>query len=410
LASVAARDHFSGSMPEYDSQSKKQIGPRLCEALTDAQLCTLLNVAGEAGVLRNLDSALRAADPDLANTVSKILDARKASESGAVEVESSDDRALEIWQEHWGEWEGCVAELGDDDGKYAVRDAAWHPPYFDPYALAADLEKVAGKLSPELDRAFALAEEPGLFDDALDRIDRGIAFYPDAMELSEAVCVLGPRVTTCALRWTWLVVAAQPAPGAALVDRFWNLENSYAHVRCDVETAARFFSERSEEVCREIHARLREPDLAEAVADIRSVWHRVRQACEQRFDPDAHLRICDENLERHWRYGEPLIAAALARRNFAAAESYAGRTVRTLLRFNSAAPWQPEDPLWDAKRCARTPDEERALLDLLGRWESIADAGGNGPRAASCRLQQTPRRRDDELPAGGRGFAGARDL
>lgn len=393
-------------MSESDWQSGNQIGPRLRAALTDEQLCALLNVAGEAGVLRRLDSALRAADPDLANTVGRILAASESAEPPTTEIKPSDGRALQIWREHWAAWEGHVAELGNDEGDYANDDEHWHPPYFDPSALADDLERVAAKLAPDLDRAFALADEPGLFKDALTKIDDGIASYPDAMNVDEAGCVLGPQATTCALRWTWLDVAAQPAPGAALVERFWKLENGYDHVRCDVEAAARFFSELPETVCREIHAQLREPDIADAVEDIRFVWHRIRQAYEQRFDPDTHLRICDKNLHLDWRYGEPLISAAVARGD-AAAETYVARTVSSLLRIGSAdEPWQPEQPLWEPKRYARTLEEERTLLDLLGQWESIAEARGNPARAASCRLQLTLWTSADDWPVVFAGFAG----
>ena len=96
-------------MPESDSQSGKQLGARLRAALTDEQLSTLLEVAGGAGVLRSLDGALRAADRDLADAVSKILAPDQPAASSTTAVETSDRRALEIWHEHWAAWEGHVA-------------------------------------------------------------------------------------------------------------------------------------------------------------------------------------------------------------------------------------------------------------------------------------------------------------
>ena len=386
-------------MPESDSQSGKQLGARLRAALTEEQLDTLLAVAGGAGVLRSLDGALRAADRDLADTVSKILAPDASAESSATDVDTSDRRALEIWREQWAAWEGHVAELGDEQGDYANHDEHWHPPYFDPYALAEDLDVVAAKLLPGLDRAFALADEPGLFDQTLAEIDRGIASYPDSVQMNEDVCTLGPHATTCTLRWIWLGLAGQLSPGGLLVDRLRKLENEYKHVAWNAEAAVRFFEGLPEEASREIHARLGAPPLAEVSDEVRSLWHRVRVIYEQRFDPAAHLRTCDENLERDWRYGEPLIAAATVRKDFAAAERYVARTVSCLLRYNVGEPWQPEDPLWDAKRYARMPEEERALLDLLRRWESIAEAGGSRARAASCRLQQALWTRADDWPA-----------
>ena len=102
------------------------------------------------------------------------------------------------------------SRIAFQSGDYANHDEHWHPPYFDPYALAEDLDVVAVKLAPGLDRAFALADEPGLFDDALAEIDRGIASYPDSVQMNEDVCTLGPHATTCALRWIWLGLATKP--------------------------------------------------------------------------------------------------------------------------------------------------------------------------------------------------------
>jgi hypothetical protein len=386
-------------MPESDSQTGKQLGARLRAALTDEQLSTLLDVAGGTGVLRSLDGALRAADRDLADAVSKILAPDEPADSSTTDVETSDRRALEIWHEHWAAWEGHVAELGDEQGAYANHDEHWHPPYFDPSALAEDLDGVAMKLAPGLNRAFALVADPGLFDEALAEIDRGIDGYPDWVQMNEDMCTLGPHATTCALRWIWLGLAAKPAAGGLFVERLWKLENEYEHVTWNAEAAGRFFAGLPEEAGREIHTRLGAPPFVEVSDEVRSLWHRVRVIYEQRFDPVAHLRTCDEHLERDWRYGEPLISAATARSDFAAAEWQVARTVSSLLRYNVGEPWQPEEPLWEAKRYGRMPEEERALLDLLRRWEAIAEAGGSRARAASCRLQQALWTSADDWPA-----------
>lgn len=360
-------------------------GARLRAALTDAQLGALLDTVVTAGVLPQLDPLLRSADPDMADTVRRFLD---AGASPATEIATSDRRARELWQQTWSRWESCVGELGDDTGDYANHDEHWHPPYFEVYALAEDLDAVALALSGQLERAFPLVGEPGLFEKALAEVDEGIASYPDSMQMNEEVCVLGPHATTCALRWIWLAVAAEATPGAALVARFWKLENGFAHVKCDVAAAARFFAELPEVVCREIFARLRQPDMEDAVANTRLVWHRIQHDYERRFDSAAHLRSCEEGLERNWHYGEPLIAAALARNDYVAADVLIARTVSSLLRFNDENPWLPEEPLWEAHGYWSPAEKNEALLALLSRWEAVAEAGGDLARAASCRLQR----------------------
>ena len=79
----------------------------------------------------------------------------------------STQKALETWNELWGQWEGHVSEVGDEKGEYAVHDDEWHPPYFDPTALSDDLEKVAQPMLDWLDRIFPLVNEPELFAQAI---------------------------------------------------------------------------------------------------------------------------------------------------------------------------------------------------------------------------------------------------
>jgi hypothetical protein len=62
-------------MSDSSSSTSRSLGRRLRAALSDEQVCALLNTVAESGVLRDLDGALRTADPDLADTVRTILDA-----------------------------------------------------------------------------------------------------------------------------------------------------------------------------------------------------------------------------------------------------------------------------------------------------------------------------------------------
>lgn len=331
--------------------------------------------------------ALRSADSDLADAVERFFAADISATSAGDAVAASDRRTLELWHESWAKWASCVGELGDTEGAYANQERHWHPPEFDPTALAADLELAALTLAPQLERAFALLNQPDWFERAVTEIDAGIASYPDTMYAEEDVCVLGPHATRCVLHWLWLAVAAEPAPGAALAERFWPLENGLVHVALDVEAGAKFFADLPEAAAREAHTWPRQPAVAEADADTRSVWHRVRLDYDRRFDPAAHLRGCEESLGRNWRYGEPLIADALARGDLVAAEDFLTRTAGSLLRLQSDEPWIPEQPLMEFRRYGWPEEEQRALVALLAQWAEIAERAGQPARAASCRLQ-----------------------
>lgn len=86
-------------MPEEDEPSASASpGGRLRAALTDVQIQVLLDVVAGAGHLRAVDDRLRAADPDLADTVRRILDEPK-TQSGAA---PSSQKTIEIWNDLWG--------------------------------------------------------------------------------------------------------------------------------------------------------------------------------------------------------------------------------------------------------------------------------------------------------------------
>jgi hypothetical protein len=166
------------------------------------------------------------------------------------------------------------------------------------------------------------------------------------------------------------------------------LEETVEEVGVDTGTCVRFFSELAEADVRDVLAHLREEAFDAAMADVRSVWHRVRHACEQRADPGAHLRTCAEHLASNWTYGEPLIADALQRGDLADAEKFVEATLSSLLGADPEEPWRPELGLVPEHRYYRPGDQRAAILRLLETWETIAAQRGRAKRAAACRLQR----------------------
>src|ERR1051325_1213686 len=305
-------------MSQNETSSSASVGARLRAALTDEEIQVLLELAAEAGHLQAMDDRLRSADPDLADTVRRTL-----LEPGAQsETVASSRKTIEIWDELWGVWTDHIAEVGDEKGPYANHEEHWHPPYLDHGALAEDLEEAAGPLSEWMDRAFPLVKEPDLFLESLAEIDRNVRSLPDWFQPVDQSFVLGPRAGACVLRWTWLGLAGQSGPGQKLVDLLCGLEIPGQHSELERDACCRFLVELPEEVCREIHAYLQEPQFVEKFANLRSVWHRIQHEFENRFDPAAHLRTCEEQIGRDWHYGEPLIADAISRQDFRAAEKF----------------------------------------------------------------------------------------
>jgi len=383
-------------MTQSPKKSSSFAGQRLRSALTEDQVDTLLTTVAEAGLLPGLDDKLRAIDPDLADTVLRLIAAEPSPPTSAV---PSDQKVRDVWRELWRCWTGHVTELGDAEGDYANHEEHWHPPYFDSTALADDLEKAAGQMLPWLDRAVSLLNEPDLFLVSVREIDQGIRSFPDWMQPFEDCCVLGPQATTCVLRWTWWGFANQPSPGAQVADCLHSLQSELKRVDLDPDASVRFFSELPDGVARNILAHLRTEDYAESLVDIHSVWHRVRHEYEKRFDPTAHLRTCTEHLADDWRYGEPLIVDALARGDLRGAEQWVEATLSSLLGTDAEEPWRPELGLLPEGRYHRSDDEAAAIPKLLEQWETIAARRGRAKRAAVCRLQRALRDHPHDWPS-----------
>jgi len=292
--------------------------------------------------LQTLDNRLRAADPDLADTVRRILDEPR-TQSEAV---PSSQKTIEIWNTLWASWADHVAEVGDEVGSYVNHEEHWHPPYFDLMALRDDLDKAAGPLSEWIDHAFPLVKEPDLFLESLVEINENMRSFPDWFQPVDDNLVLGPRASSCALRWIWLGLANQSESGRQLVKILCSLEITGQHTELHRNVCCQFFTELPEGVCREIHACLREAKFGERVANVSSIWHRIQHEYESRFDPSAHLQTCEQHLELDWHYGEPLIADAVSRQDLAAAEKRevlgTGGRVRYAVATGGDASWRLE--------------------------------------------------------------------
>jgi hypothetical protein len=219
------------------------------------------------------------------------------------------------------------------------------------------------------------------------------------MQPFEDCCVLGPEATTCVLRWTWLGLANEPSPGARFAESLHSLESEMEQVALDTPSAVRFIIQLPEAVGRDILARVQHGDYAEALADVHSVWHRVRHEYEKRFDPSAHLRTCAEHLGEDWRYGEPLISDALARGDLAGAEKFVEATLSSLLRADPDEPWRPELGLVPENRYYRPDEEAAAIPKLLDQWGAVAAKRGRAKRAAACRMQRALHEHPHEWPA-----------
>jgi len=181
---------------------------------------------------------IRKADPDIAATLDRLLEA----EEKKARITLSKGRLRERWRDLWRRWKETIAEVGDEDGRYAVHEHHWEETYFDEVSLSYDLETIAGEMLPLIDDVYALDNEPDLFRDALEKIAAAIAAYPEWMGVEyEEGCTLGKNTTRCVLKWSRLAAGEGPEAGIALLEMVQRMMATDKKVYLDGNACVSFF-------------------------------------------------------------------------------------------------------------------------------------------------------------------------
>ncbi len=370
-------------------KAKRHIGKFLMESLTIDQITCLLDVVFSTGDANRYTEAFKKADPDMGETVGKILkmDHEKTRTSPVVRV-ASDERTIEHWNSLWSHWDGLVSEVGDEEGKYAVQDAHWEPPYFDGSVLADDLDPIAGNMLGLIDDVYDLVDDPDLFSNALEEIGSNISSYPEWMGAEDGEgCTLEANVTRCVLRWLWLSSLKDARPGKAFLDKVYGIQDHCDMVDLDDNECVDFFTELPGEVCCEIYECFQNDDNRNHLENVYSRWHRMNHLYQKRFDSAEHLETCRKHLAENWRYGQPLIDDALGRGDYQVAESLLEETFSSCLSRKDKTTWYPETSLLLDERRYSYGDNEEDISGLLQSWASVAQKLGNIKRSAASELQ-----------------------
>jgi len=362
---------------------------KILAALTDQQLQDLLNVLLDTDA-ETLRPKLRQLDQETGRTVEQLLSSghRDSEEVSPAELVSH-ERLREIWEDLWGRWRNTVAQLGDEEGKYAVQDAPWEPPYFDGGFFAEDLEDIAEQMLPYLDRAFEAFREQELFSGALLDIEESLGRYPEWMGVEyEEPIILGRCATRCALGWIWLESRSERDPGEAFLDSLSSLMGNVEMVKLDGLECERFISDLPPEQAEQIHHHFAEfRQLAEG-DNYHSPWPFIRDALDRRFSPEDYLATCRNNLESNWLYGLDLIRDCLSRQEYAAAEGWLAQTCASCLTFPVEEGWYPEQSLFIEHKPFLDKEEKVAIGSLWQSWISVESHLQNRARMAAAELQQ----------------------
>jgi hypothetical protein len=365
------------------------IGNLIWDALTKEQVVLLLDVLALSGKLNDFIDDFQRIDPDMAVSLSKILKQTGAKVSDIADSRiTSRGRLLKDWNLLWNKWRICITEVGDEEGKYAVQDVHWEPPYFNPYILAEDLEPIAADMLTLIDDVYESVKQPKLFFDAIDEIGEKIAQYPEWMGVEYADhCILGKNVTRCVLMWLWLSIKNDPVPGSIMVDKMCDIQEAYSTVALDSDEWVDFFIKLPDEVCRDIYDYLVHEDYRFDLDDVFSPWHSIHLQLESRFNFTKYLASCRKHLSLNWRYGRPLVEDAFKQKDYQVAESWLMRTFTTYLGMKKKKTWYPETSLLLSQCDFFVDDDTGEIVELLKLWANVSRRMGNLTRGAAAELQ-----------------------
>ncbi len=310
------------------------MGQLLLESLTKNQIACMLEVIASADGLKSLmDDFMRAADPDMAATVGEILKRERTKAGGKTKSRPvSHKRTMEYWNSLWRHWHEVLADVGNEEGKYAVQDHHWEEPYFGGSFFASDLEPIARDMLGLIDDVYPSVDDPELFVEALESIEASIASYPEWMgaEYGEP-CELEKYATRCVLKWLWSGLQHESRSGICLLEKIYEIEQSYKLVYMNQIALVDFFVNLPADSCREIYDYLSNDETHETdLNGFYSPWHQINHAYKSRIDSSKHLETCRNHLDQNWQYGRPLIDDAIKRKEFQEAEQWLARLTSDL--------------------------------------------------------------------------------
>ncbi len=362
----------------------KTIGYRLMEALTKDQIAHMLDAIFDLWDSRKIDDLLQKLNKDVAATLSRFV----FSQTSSPEEIISDEKYREEWEQLWGEWGELIYEVGDEEGRYAEQEHHWEAPYFDGYLLADDLDKVAEKILPILDKIYKLGiEDDNMFEEELSTIDYHIKEYPEWMGAEDEGCYLNRAVTQCVLKWEWL--ASKSA--ATFVERMIEIEKGLNLIGLDRDTFTDFFDSLSEydkkQVYEHITSNRTNSIWEERLNSSNSRWHQIYHSFSEIFNPDTYLDTCRALLHENWHYGLPLIDDLLKKNNHSEAEKVYEQTIVSYAGQISCEDWQPEACLLISLLRYGYDSPDDTVIKLLQDWIQVAGKLNMASKADSLKLQ-----------------------
>lgn len=301
----------------------------------------------------------------------------------------------EEWEKTWAKWEDCVAESGDEHGRYVVREHHWEEPYLDGSSLAQDLEPIAARMREILERVMDEGLDPDFsFRTAIEDLDAeigsGLSEWMDPS--SGDGCPLGPEVTRCLLEWEWRAGRRNGRSAFDLADTIRKLEGSARIVSLDDDTITQFIlglgDADQNAILGGIVASRSQSHWTEVIGAAHSGWFKIHQELARRWDPALFEETSRKNIAQNWELALPLVADLLRRTSFDKARPLIEEAVRALLRLKTGEAWDPRETLLISHPALRYwRDRPAGVFRLLESWRKVATGLDQEEMACALELQ-----------------------
>jgi len=336
-------------------------------------------------------------DPETASVLRGVLASQSETVKGRTSQPSS-DKIRQEWLSAWEDWDACVAETGDEAGKYVVQEHHWEPPYLDKSAFTEDLEPIAARLSALIPLVFERNLAPDFsFAHTLHNTVEEVGGLPEWVEDSGEGTTFGPEVTGCLLQWEWRTSSREKIAAFEFADKICRLEQSYEDMDL-AHSAIRDFifalePEAQREILQGIARHCQSGHWFQALRSVYGGWSELYRELCRRWDPSRYLETCRKGISQNWQLALPVIQDLIARKALQDALVLVEEAVRCMLRNKEGECWDPRCDLLIRNRSLYLEGEKRAVISLLAHWLKLALALGNEEQVWSLKLQLVVLRR-----------------
>lgn len=374
------------------ASTEKELIERLTASLSGEEIqtilaCSLLSL-DPAGIER-LAARL---ETETASTLRGVLLSPGKTTRPATS-QPSIDKIRQEWDSAWQDWDACLAETADEDGKYVMQEHHWEPPYLDKSALAEDLEPIAARMRIVLPHVFERNLAPDFsFAHALQDTVADIGGFSEEIEDSGEEFAFGPEVTRCLLDWEWRRVRRENLKAFQFLDSICVLEHSGKDMYLDHSTIGDFVfaleTQVQKEILQGIVLHRQSGHWARALESVHGGWFALYQKLCRKWDPALYLETCQKGVSQNWKLALPVIDGLIGRKAFPDAVLLVEEAVGSMLRKTEGERWDPRRGLLlHHGSFAYEGEKDPAVISLLKRWLKVAQATKDGETACALGLQ-----------------------